>query len=36
MTTAEVTAKLLHHLVTGSHVVPQFVKAFLGGGHLPS
>jgi hypothetical protein len=26
----------LHHLVTGSHVVPQFVKAFLGGGHLPS
>jgi hypothetical protein len=26
----------LHHLVTGSHFLPQFVQAFLGGGHLGS
>ncbi len=26
----------LHHLVTGSHFLPQFVQAFLGRGHLGS
>ena len=26
----------LHHLVTSSHFVPQFVQAFLGGGHVGS
>ena len=25
-----------HHLVTGYHVLPQFVRALLGGGHLGS
>ena len=29
-------AHALHHLVTGSHFMPQFVRAFLGGGHLGS
>ena len=26
----------LHHLVTGSHFVPQFVQTLFGGGHLGS